>query len=206
MDEVHLRGPKKAARYARGGAGMTLPLFQFRNQQGEVVNLSAATDRAEIVTAELYHSIDVGEGLWCRPCQSTGCAHATQIEQILATAGLGRTRTGGYDELPGIARFTRYVATGEMVIECWFDNGACVRFHEQRDGTVVQSVFTPDDSREPAEMTEKPDAENAPACLVDTLVTYCQYRQRGDLAGLRQRYPELARVVGAAAAASIADD
>ncbi len=175
---------------------MSLPLFQFRNRQGEVVNLSADTDRAEIVTAELYHSIDVGEGLWCRPCQSTGCAHATQIEQILATAGLGRTRAGGYDELPGIARFTRYCATGEMIVECWFDNGACVRFHEQRDGTVVQSVFTSDDSREPAAMTEKPDADSAPAYLVDSLVTYCQYRQRGDLAGLCQGHPELARVVG----------
>ncbi len=185
---------------------MTLPLFQFRNQRGEVVNLSAATDRAEIVTAELYHSIDVSEGLWCRPCQSTGCAHATQIEQILATAGLGRTRTGGYDELPGIARFTRYCATGETIIECWFDNGACVRFHEQRDGDVIQSVFTPEDSREPAEITDKPDAESAPACLVKTLVEYCKYRQRGDLAGLRQRYPNLARVVGATAAASTTDD
>ncbi len=185
---------------------MTLPLFQFRDQRGEVVNLSAATDRAEIVTAELYHSIDVGEGLWCRPCQSTGCAHATQIEQILATAGLGRTQTGGYDELPGIARFTRYCATGETIIECWFDNGACVRFHEQRDGDVMQSVFSPDDSHEPAAMTEKPDAESAPACLVATLVRYCEYRQRGDLTGLRERYPELARVVGEAAAAPTTDD
>ncbi len=177
---------------------MTLPLFQFRDGQGEVVNLSAIEDREVVSKAELYHSIDVGEGLWCRPCQSTGCAHATQIEQILATAGLGAPRAGGYDELPGIARFTRYCATGETIVECWFDNGACVRFHEQRDGDVVQSVFTPDDSREPAEMTEKPDAESAPACLVDTLVTYCQYRQRGDLAGLRQRHPELAHVVGGA--------
>ncbi len=185
---------------------MSLPLFQFRNQRGEALNLSAVEDRAEIVTAELYHSIDVGKGLWCRPCQSTGCAHAMQIEQILATAGLGRTRAGGYEELPGIARFTRYAATGEMIVECWFDNGACVRVHEQRDGTVVQSVFTPDDSREPAEITEKPEADTAPASLVDTLVEYCQYRQRGDLAGLRQRYPELARVVGAAAAASTTND
>ncbi len=185
---------------------MTLPLFQFRNQQGEVVNLSAVEDRAEIVTAELYHSIDVGEGLWCRPCQSTGCAHATQIEQILATAGLGAPRAGGYDELPGITRFTRYCATGEMIIECWFDNGACVRFHEHRDGDVSQSVFTPDDAREPAEIAEKPDMESAPACLVDTLVEYCQYRQRGDLAGLRQHHPELARVVGKADAASTTDD
>ncbi len=185
---------------------MTLPLFQFRNQQGEVVNLSAIEDRDEIVTTELYHSIDVGEGLWCRPCQSTGCAHATQIEQILATAGLGTPRAGGYDELPGIARFTRYCATGEMIVECWFDNGACVRFHEQRDGDVVQSVFTPDDAREPADITDKPDTESAPACLVDTLVEYCQYRQRDDIAGLRQHHPELARVVGAAAAEPTTDD
>ncbi len=177
---------------------MTLPLFQFRNRQGEVVNLSTATDRDEIVKAELYHSIDVGKGLWCRPCQSTGCAHATQIEQILATAGLGSPRAGGCDELPGIARFTRYCATGETIIECWFDNGACVRCHEQRDDTVVQSVFTAEKSREPAATTEKPDAESAPACLVDTLVEYCQYRQRGDLSGLRQSYPDLARVVGEA--------
>ncbi len=184
---------------------MTLPLFQFRDRQGEVVNLSAIEDRDVVSKAELYHSIDVGEGLWCRPCQSTGCAHATQIEQILATAGLATT-TGGYEELPGIARFTRYCAVGETIIECWFDNGACVRFHEQRDGDVMQSVFTPDDAREPAAMTEKPDVESAPACLVDTLVTYCQYRQRGDLAGLRQRHPELAGVVGAAAAAHTTDD
>ncbi len=121
-----------------------------------------------------------------------------QIEQVLATAGLGTSRTGGYDELPGIARFTRYCAVGETIIECWFDNGACVRFHEQRDGDVMQSVFTPDNARELAEITDKPDTESAPACLVDTLVTYCQYRQRGDLAGLRQRHPELARVVGGA--------
>ncbi len=185
---------------------MTLPLFQFRDRTGEVLNLSAVEDRDVVSKAELYHSIDVGEGLWCRPCQSTGCAHATQIEQILATAGLGRPRTDGYDELPGIARFTRYCATGETIIECWFDNGACIRFHEQRDGDVIQSVFTPDDSREPAEITDKPDAESAPACLVDTLVTYCQYRQRGDLAGLRQRHPELARVVGVAAAEPTTDD
>ncbi len=168
---------------------------------GDVLNLSAIEDREVVSKAELYHSIDVAEGVWCRPCQSTGCAHATQIEQILATAGLGTT-TGGYEELPGIARFTRYEATGETIVECWFDNGACVRFHEQRDGTVVQSVFTPEDAREPAEMTEKPDAESAPACLVATLAEYCQYRQRGDLAGLRQRYPELARVVGPDAAAT----
>ncbi len=108
--------------------------------------------------------------------------------------------------MPGIARFTRYAATGETVIECWFDNGACVRFHEQRDGTVVQSVFTPEESREPAEMTEKPDVDSAPACLVDTLVTYCQYRQRGDLAGLRQRHPELACVVVGPNAGHTADD
>ncbi len=177
---------------------MTLPLFQFRNRRGEVLNLSAVEDRAAVTKAELYHIIDVSEGLWCRPCQSTGCAHATQIEQILATAGLGRTRAGGYDELPGIARFTRYCAAGETIVECWFDNGACLRVHEQRDGDVVQSVFAPEDSREPAAMTEKSDAENASTCLVATLVTYCQYRQRGDLAGLRQRYPELAHVVGEA--------
>ncbi len=178
---------------------MTLPLFQFRDRTGEVLNLSAVEDRDVVSKAELYHSIDVAEGVWCRPCQSTGCAHATQIEQVLATAGLATT-TGGYDELPGIARLTRYDATGEMVVECWFDNGGRVRFHEQRDGTVIQSVFTPDDSREPAEITEQPDAESAPACLVTTLATYCQYRQRGDLAGLRQRHPELARIVGEAAA------
>ncbi len=178
---------------------MSLPLFQFRDRRGEVLNLSAIEDRDVVSKAELYHIVDVAEGVWCRPCQSTGCAHATQIEQVLATAGLATT-PGGYDELPGIARFTRYVATGETVIECWFDNGACVRFHEQRDGDVMQSVFTPDDAREPAEITEKPDADSAPACLVDTLVTYCQYRQRGDLDGLRQRFPELARVVGEEAA------
>ncbi len=176
---------------------MTLPLFQFRDRQGEVLNLSAIEDRDVVSKAELYHSIDVGEGLWCRSCQSTGCAHAMQIEQILATAGLATTM-GGYDELPGIARFTRYCAAGETIVECWFDNGACVRFHEQRDGDVMQSVFTPDDSREPAAMTEKSDAENAPTCLVATLAKYCQYRQRGDLAGLRQRYPNLAHVVGEA--------
>ncbi len=185
---------------------MSLPLFQFRNQGGEVLNLSAVEDRDVVSKAELYHILDVGEGLWCRPCQSTGCAHATQIEQILATAGLGTPRAGGYDELPGIARFTRYCATGETIVECWFDNGACVRFHEQRDGDVVQSVFTPEDAREPAATTEKPDAESAPACLVDTLVTYCQYRQRGDLSGLRQHHPELARIIGETAVASTTDD
>ncbi len=185
---------------------MSLPLFQFRDRRGDVVNLSAIDNRDVVSKAELYHIIDVGQGLWCRPCQSTGCAHATQIEQVLATAGLGTASTGGYDELPGIARFTRYEATGEMVVECWFDNGACVRFHEQRDGTVIQSVFTPDDSREPAEITEKPDANTASSCLVETLVTYCKYRQRGDLAGLRQRHPELARIVGAAAAEPTTDD
>ncbi len=51
---------------------MTLPLFQFRNQQGEVLNLSAVEDRDVVSKAELYHSIDVGEGLWCRRA-SLGC-------------------------------------------------------------------------------------------------------------------------------------
>ncbi len=80
-----------------------------------------------------------------------------------------------------------------------------MRFHEQRDGDVIQSVFTPDNAREPAEITDKPDAESAPACLVDTLVTYCQYRQHGDLAGLRQRSPELAHIVGGADAPTTDD-
>ncbi|UPM43913.1 hypothetical protein [Halocatena salina] len=177
------------------GNEMTLPVFQFWDRLGESVNLSTLDDRATISKAELYHVVDVGTGTWCRPCRSTGCTHATQIEEILATAGLGRSQVD-YDDLPGIANVTRYNAPKELVVTSWFDNGGRVRYHEQRDGTVVQSVYTPENDREPAEVTEQPDATSAPAALVALLAEYCHYRQRGDLNGLRQQYPEVARVVG----------
>ncbi len=173
---------------------MTLPVFQFWDRLGESVNLSTVEDRGKISKAELYHVVDVGTGTWCRPCRSTGCAHATQIEEILATAGLGRSQTN-YDDLPGIANVTRYEAAKELVVTGWFENGGRVRYHEQRDGTVAQSVYTPEDDREPAEVTEQPEATSAPAALVTTLAEYCHYRQHGDLDGLRQHYPEVARVV-----------
>ncbi|UPM41914.1 hypothetical protein [Halocatena salina] len=174
---------------------MTLPVFQFWDRLGESVNLSTVEDRGTISKAELYHIVDVGQGVWCRPCRSTGCAHATQIEGILATAGLGRSRTE-YDDLPGIANVTRYDAAKELVVTGWFENGGRVRYHEQRDGTVAQSVYTPESDREPAEVTEQPEAKSAPAALVTALAEYCHYRQRGDLDGLRACYPDVARVVG----------
>ncbi len=173
---------------------MTLPVFQFWDRLGESVNLSTLDDRSTISKAELYHIVDVGTGTWCRPCRSTGCAHATQIEEILATAGLGRSQME-YDDLPGIANITRYNAAKELVVTGWFENGGRVRYHEQRDGTVAQSVYTPENDREPAEVTEQPDATSAPAALVATLAEYCHYRQRGDLDGLRACYPDVARVV-----------
>ncbi|UPM42075.1 hypothetical protein [Halocatena salina] len=122
-------------------------------------------------------------------------AHATQIEEILATAGLGQSQME-YDDLPGIANVTRYDAAKELVVAGWFENGGRVRYHEQHDGTIVQSVYTPKSDREPAEMTEQPDATSAPATFVTTLAAYCHYRQHGDLDGLRQQYPEVACVVG----------
>ncbi|RRJ32371.1 hypothetical protein [Halocatena pleomorpha] len=70
-----------------------------------------------------------------------------------------------------------------------------MRYHEQRDETVVQSVYTPADDQEPTEITEQPEAESAPAALVALLAEYCHYRQRGDLDGLRQQYPDVAHVV-----------
>ncbi|UPM42188.1 hypothetical protein [Halocatena salina] len=170
---------------------MTLPVFQFWDRLGESVNLST------ISKAELYHVVDVGTGTWCRPCRSTGCPHATQIEEILATAGLGRSQLE-YDDLPSIANVTRYDAAKELVVAGWFENGGRVRYHEQRDGTVVQSVFTPENDREPAEVTEQSEAGSAPAALVTTLAAYCHYRQRGDLDSLRQQYPEVARIAGEA--------
>ncbi|RRJ28443.1 hypothetical protein EIK79_15855 [Halocatena pleomorpha] len=176
---------------------MTLPVFQFWDRLGESVNISTLDDRSKISKAELYYVMDVGTGVWCKPCRSTGCAHATQIEEILATAGLGRSQVN-YDDLPGIANITRYEATGEMVVTGWFENGGRVRYHEQRDGTVVQSVYTPEDGQDPTEITEQPEAMSAPAALVATLAEYCHYRQRGDLDGLRQQYPEVARVVSEA--------
>ncbi|UPM43715.1 hypothetical protein [Halocatena salina] len=173
---------------------MMLPVFQFWDRLGESVNLSMVEDRATISKAELYHVVDVGQGVWCRPCRSTGCAHATQIEEILATAGLGQSQLA-YDDLPGIANVTRYDAAKESVVTGWFENGGRVRYHEQRDGTVVQSVYTPENDREPAEVTEQPDATSAPAALVTTLAAYCHHRQRGDPDGLRACYPDVARIV-----------
>ncbi|RRJ33125.1 hypothetical protein [Halocatena pleomorpha] len=104
------------------------------------------------------------------------------------------------DDLPGIANITRYEATGEMVATGWFENGGRVRYHEQRDGTVVQSVYTPEDEQDPTAITEQPDATSAPAALVALLAEYCHYRQRGDLDGLRACYPDVARVVDKAPA------
>ncbi|UPM41967.1 hypothetical protein [Halocatena salina] len=175
---------------------MTLPVFQFWNRLGESVNLSTVEDRSTISKAELYYVVDVGQGVWCRPCRSTGCAHATQIEEILATAGLGRSQVA-YDDLPGIANITRYEAAEELVVAGWFENGGRVRYHEQRDGTVVQSVYTPEDDQDPTAITEQPEATSAPAALVALLAEYCHYRQRGDLDGLRACYPDVARVVDA---------
>ncbi|UPM42432.1 hypothetical protein [Halocatena salina] len=175
---------------------MTLPVFQFWDRLGESMNISTLDDRATISKAELYYVMDVGNGIWCKPCRSTGCAHATQIEEILATAGLGRSQME-YDDLPGIANITRYNAAKELVVTGWFENGGRVRYHEQRDGTVVQSVYTPEDDQDPTAITEQPAATSAPAALVTTLAEYCHYRHRGDLDGLRACYPDVARVVDA---------
>ncbi|RRJ33722.1 hypothetical protein EIK79_02710 [Halocatena pleomorpha] len=86
-------------------------MFQFWVLLDESVNVSTVEDRERIFEAELYHVMDVGAAtwwrqnlrfLWCKPCRNTGCSHATQIEEILATAGPGRSQVN-YDNLSGIA-------------------------------------------------------------------------------------------------------
>lgn len=177
---------------------MTLPAMQFHDRTGARINLSSVETRESISTAKLCHVIDVGEGVWCRPCQSDDCAHAEQVEHVLRAAELGDVET---DEdvrvtLPRIARINRYLAVSETIAACWFENGARLRYHEQDDGQVRQVVFAPGDTRRPAETTPCPDADCAERCLVDALADYCDYRRDGDLDGLRRERPALAVVVG----------
>ncbi|WP_330630218.1 hypothetical protein [Halocatena halophila] len=78
---------------------MTLPLFLFRDEDRNCVNPSTVDSRSELSEAELYHVVDIGTRTWCRPCQSTGCPHATRIEQILTMADLASERTS-YEHCP----------------------------------------------------------------------------------------------------------
>jgi hypothetical protein len=178
---------------------MMLPVVKFHNRTGEQINLSTVDKRAEVSTASLRHVVDVGRGVWCRPCQSVECAHADQIRDTLMAAGLGNEY--GIDRvrrvrLPAIKHITQYRAIRETIAACWFENGARLRYHEADDGSVRRGVFGPGDPRRPTETTILPDADSAKACLVNALTEYCDYRQEGDLAGLRREQPVLAVMVG----------
>jgi hypothetical protein len=176
-----------------------LPVVEFHNQTGERLDLSTVDGRADVSTASLRHVVDVGRGVWCRPCQSVDCTHADQIRDTLMAAGLGNE--WGIDaprrvRLPAIKHITQYRAVRETIAACWFANGARLRYHEADDGSVRRVVFGPGDPRRPTETTVLPDAPSAKACLVNALTEYCDYRLAGDLAGLRREQPVLAIVVG----------
>jgi hypothetical protein len=176
-----------------------LPVVEFHNRTGERLDLSTVDERREVSTATLRHVVDVGRGVWCRPCQSAECAHADQIRDTLMAAGLGNE--WGIDAprrvgLPAITHITQYRAIRETIAACWFENEARLRYHEADDGSVRRVVFGPGDPRSPTETTILSDADGAKACLVDALTEYCDYRKEGDLAGLKRERPALAIVVG----------
>jgi hypothetical protein len=176
-----------------------LPITEFHNRTGERISLSMVDERRVVSTATLRHVVDVGKGVWCRPCQSADCAHADQIRDTLMAAGLGNE--WGIDaprrvRLPAIKHVTQYRAIREMIAACWFENGARLRYHEADGGSVRRVVFGPGDPRRPTETTVLPDANSTKACLVNALTEYCEYRQEGDLEGLRREQPVLAIVVG----------
>jgi hypothetical protein len=176
-----------------------LPAMEFRNRTGGRLNLSNVKTREKVSTAKLCHVVDVGEGVWCRPCQSADCAHAEQAEHVLRAAGLASETTTGADQyvrLPQIEHITQYRAIRETIATCWFENGARLRYHEQDDGSVQRVVFGPGDPQKPAETTMLPDADSAKSCLVNALTKYCDYCQDGDLEGLQREQPALGTVIG----------
>jgi hypothetical protein len=177
---------------------MTLPIMEFHNRTGERITLSTVDRRADISTAILRHVVDVGRGVWCRPCQSADCTHANRIRDALTAAGLGNEygiAGARRVRLPGIKHVTQYRAIRETIAACWFENGARLRYHEADDGSVRRVVFGPGDPRKPTEITILPDADSAKGCLVNALTEYCDYQREGDLAGLRREQPVLAVVV-----------
>lgn len=174
---------------------MNLSSLQFRDRTGQRITLSTVETRDIVSTAELSHAVDVGESVWCRPCQCTDCAHAQRVEHALSAAGFGTVESNDR-ELPQIARITRYGAMGETIAGCWFENGARLRYHEQMDGHVSQVVFAPEDQRRPAATSPKPAAESAEMCLVTALAEYSEHQRSGDLDGFRREYPKVALVVG----------
>ncbi|WP_248903726.1 hypothetical protein [Halocatena marina] len=175
---------------------MNLPVMQFRNRMGQRVNPSMVENRSAVSTAELSHVVDVGDSVWCRPCQCLDCTHAEQVERVLTAAGIGNEEANGAWELPQITRITNYRAVGETISGCWFENEARLRYHEQTDGRVSRVVFAPEDSRTPAATTPLPDANSAATCLVKALAEYSDYRRNGDYSGLKRERPELAIVAG----------
>jgi hypothetical protein len=181
------------------GGSIMLPAMEFRNRTGGRLNLSTVDTREEVSTAKLCHVVDVGEGVWCRPCQSADCAHAEQAERVLRAAGLGNELTADTEQcvrLPQIEHITQYRAIRETIAACWFENGARLRYHEQDDGSVRRVVFGPGDPQKPAETTMLPTAASAKSCLVNALTEYCDYCQEGNLTGLQREQPALAIVVG----------
>lgn len=173
--------------------------MEFRNRTGGRLNLSTVDTREEVSTAKLCHVVDVGEGVWCRPCQSAECAHAEQAERVLRAAGLASETTTGADQfvrLPQIEHITQYCAIRETIAACWFENGARLRYHEADDDRVRRVVFGPGDPQRPTETTVLPDADSAKGCLVNALTEYSDYRRDGDLEGLKREWPVLAVVVG----------
>jgi hypothetical protein len=169
-----------------------LPAMDFRNRTGGRLNLSVVKDRDEVSTAKLSHVVDIGDGVWCRPCQSADCAHAEQIEHVLRVAGLASETTTDaeqYVELPQIEHITQYRAIGETIASYWFENGARLRYHEADDGRVRRVVFGPGDPQRPTETTVLPDVDSAKGCLVNALTEYSDYRREGDLDGLKREGP-----------------
>jgi hypothetical protein len=183
-----------------------LPVVEFHNCTGERLTLSTVDERREVSTARLQHVVAVGKGVWCRPCQSADCVHADQIRDRLMAAGLGNEygiAAPRRVRLPAITHITQYHAIRETIAACWFENGARLCYHEADDGSVRRVVFGPGNPRRPTETSVLPNANSAKECLVNALTEYCDYRQDGDLVGLRREQPVLAIVVGEVKQATI---
>lgn len=124
-----------------------------------------AVQYTTVAPAELTDTVSLRDGLWCVPCQSSGCSYTLQVERALAAERLGTGSQGGFTSLSAIERPIRYGAQGELLVECWFDNEARLCWSETSEGAVTQVTFTPEQSTEPRETTHLPDTDSAYAAL-----------------------------------------